>query len=97
MYGPTYYGHAHHGSTDLLTLAIHAPVCKVRVLQCVGHFLHDLAEGRSSDLHDLAEGRSSDLHDLAEGRSSDALLRSDYPLLLLHAQVRSKMDECADR
>ena len=75
MYGPTYYGHAHHGSTDLLTLAIHAPVCKVRVLQCVGHFLHDLAEGRSSD----------------------ALLRSDYPLLLLHAQVRSKMDECADR
>ena len=86
MYGPTYYGHAHHGSTDLLTLAIHAPVCKVRVLQCVGHFLHDLAEGRSSDLHDLAEERSS-----------DALLRSDYPLLLLHAQVRSKMDECADR
>ena len=38
---------------------------EVRVLQCVGHFLHELAEGRPSD----------------------GVLRSDYPLLLLHAQV----------
>ena len=37
----------------------------MRVLQCVGHFLHAPADGRPSD----------------------GVLRSDYPLLLLHAQV----------
>ena len=40
---------------------------EVRVLQCVGHFLHEPTEGRPSDV--------------------DGVLRSDYPLLLLHAQV----------
>jgi len=46
---------------------------KVRVLQCVGHFLQELAERGSTDYL----------------TSKTTLLRSDYPLLLLHAQVRS--------
>ena len=48
---------------------------EVRVLQCVGHFLHELAGGRSRN----------------------ELLCSDYPLLLLHAQVSVQRLPSTDR
>ena len=83
------------------------------MLQCVGHFLHEPAEGSKvvtltlvTLIHlpnpnpNLIPSPNPDpnlIHNPnpnpdpnpypTEGRPSDGVLRSDYPLLLLHAQV----------